>query len=87
MHIIVSFISTDGNTRSLTRTQQDCKEEKCSKKSCGFCSFIVNNLLISSSQRRKRQAKEITIPSGGMEGIINKIPKTWKNFELSRKTH
>ena len=48
---IVIFISTDGNTISLATTQQDCKEEKCSKKSSGFLSFTVNNLLISFIQR------------------------------------
>lgn len=32
-----------------------------------------------------RQAKEITIPSGGMEGINSKVQKLWENFELAGK--
>lgn len=54
VHFTVIFISTDGNTISFATTQQDCNEEKGSKKSCGFLSFIVNNLLISSPQRETR---------------------------------
>lgn len=87
VHIIVIILSTDGKTLSLATTQQDIKEEKSSKKSPGFLSFIVNNLLISSPHRETRQAKEIAIPLGGIERIISEVQKLWKNFELSRESH
>lgn len=82
VHITAIFISTDGNSISFATTQQDCKEEKCSKKSCGFLSFIVNNLLISSPQRGTRQAKEQLFlwRGGGRYGGTN-----WQSSKVVEK--